>query len=115
WGHLNQRNTFNAFVESPLSPRTRVSLTLRVGSGFPLPGYFEGRRDGLYAGTARNSVRLPSYARLDLRADRTFKYRRSRLTLFGEVINVLNRTNYAPDYGGFVASGQAISFTAKQF
>jgi hypothetical protein len=33
------------------------------------------------------------YARLDLRANRTFAWSRRRLTLFGEVINVLDRAN----------------------
>lgn len=42
----------------------------------------------------RNQLRLPEYLRLDLRADRTFTYRKSRLTLFLEVVNALNRENF---------------------
>ena len=38
-------------------------------------------------------MRLPSYSRVDLRANRTFNWSRKRLTLFAEVINVLNRDN----------------------
>ncbi len=41
----------------------------------------------------RNVARLPDYARLDLRTDRAFTYRKRRLTLFVEVIHVLNRDN----------------------
>ena len=41
----------------------------------------------------RNTARLPTYGRLDLRANRTFNWSRRRLTLFAEVINVLNRDN----------------------
>jgi uncharacterized protein (DUF2062 family) len=41
----------------------------------------------------RNEVRLPIYARLDVRANRTFNWSRKRLTLFAEVINLLNRDN----------------------
>lgn len=48
----------------------------------------------------RNGVRLPAYSRLDLRADRTFTYRKSRLTLFVEVVNALNRDNYRPNSPG---------------
>ena len=44
----------------------------------------------------RNGLRLPAYSRLDLRADRTFTYRKSRLTLFIEVVNATNRDNYRP-------------------
>jgi hypothetical protein len=43
--------------------------------------------------TTRNGVRLPVYARLDLRATRTFTFERRRLTLFAEVVNVLAREN----------------------
>ena len=41
----------------------------------------------------RNTLRLPAYARLDIRADRVFNWSSHRITLFGEVINALNRTN----------------------
>jgi hypothetical protein len=41
----------------------------------------------------RNTTRLPTYARLDLRANRAYNWSRQRLTLFAEVINVLNRSN----------------------
>ena len=41
----------------------------------------------------RNTARLPVYGRLDLRANRTFNWSRRRLTLFAEIINVLNRDN----------------------
>jgi outer membrane cobalamin receptor len=115
WADFDQRHSLNAYVEDRLSARTSVSMKLRLGSGFPLPGYFAERPDGLFAGAGRNTVRLPTYARLDLRADRAFNYRRSRLTLFAEVVNVFNRTNYAPDYGSFFSTGRAFNFTAKQF
>jgi hypothetical protein len=41
----------------------------------------------------RNELRLPAYSRLDLRANRTFAWGERRLTLFAEVMNVLNRAN----------------------
>jgi hypothetical protein len=44
-------------------------------------------------GPDRNALRLPGYGRLDLRANRTFSWSRRRLTLFAEVINVLNQDN----------------------
>jgi len=36
---------------------------------------------------------VPVYARLDVRANRTFNYRTRPLTLFAEVINTLARDN----------------------
>jgi hypothetical protein len=41
----------------------------------------------------RNTLRLPAYARLDLRADRAFTWSGRRLVVFVDVANVLNRTN----------------------
>ena len=49
---------------------------------------------GYVLSAERNGLRLPEYARLDLRADRTFTYQKSRLTLFIEVVNATNRDNY---------------------
>ena len=48
---------------------------------------------GTHDGRCPNRHGEPAYARVDLRANRTFNWSRSRLTLFGEVINVLNRDN----------------------
>ena len=36
---------------------------------------------------------MPTYSRIDLRANRAFNWSRKRLTLFAEVMNVLNRDN----------------------
>ena len=93
---FDQRHAFSAYGQVRVSPTTSVNARWRVGSGFPLPGYFEQRPAGMFVGSERNAVRLPAYARLDLRADRAFNYRSRRLTLFAEVVNVLNRTNSAP-------------------
>jgi hypothetical protein len=46
-----------------------------------------------FVSASRNTVRVPVYSRLDIRADRTYQWGGRRLTLFGEVINVLNREN----------------------
>ena len=43
--------------------------------------------------TERNTLRLPSYARLDVRADRTFSWSGRRMTLFVEIANTLNHRN----------------------
>ena len=66
---------------------------MRYGSNFPIQGYIQ-RRPRLLLSAQRNGSRLPEYSRLDLRADRTFTYRKSRLTLFLEVVNATNQDNY---------------------
>jgi hypothetical protein len=111
----DQRHTFNLYAQYRRSPRTSFSAKLRTGTNFPIVGYFEQRSAGLYAGSNRNTVRLPAYARLDLRANRTFTYAKRRLTLFMEVVNALNRTNCAPAFGTIRPSGQASYFTQTLF
>jgi hypothetical protein len=115
WGDFDQRHTVTGYGRLRLSPQTSAGAKLRVGSNFPMAGYFQTRPSGLFAGPARNLVRLPHYARLDLRADRTFNYSHRRLTMFVEVINVLNRTNVAPANGVVSVTGRALEFTDTMF
>lgn len=89
----DQRHTLNVVAFYRASYRTTFGAKLRVGSNVPLTGYFEKAGGVLRLATTRNGVRLPVYARLDLRATRTFTFERRRLTLFAEVVNVLAREN----------------------
>ena len=41
-----------------------------------------------------NQLRVPPYSRLDLRINKSFHFDRLKLTVYGEVLNVMNRTNY---------------------
>ena len=91
---FDQRHTVNTYLSYRWSNRTSVSARLRYGSNVPIVGYIGQDANGYVLTTQRNSVRVPDYARLDLRADRTFTYRKSRLTLFLEVVNATNRDNY---------------------
>ena len=93
WSDFDQRHTLNANVAFRWSERSSLSARYRFGSNFPLQGYFEQSGDIHVLTSERNVGRLPAYSRLDLRADRAFTYRKSRLTLFAEVVNVLNRDN----------------------
>jgi hypothetical protein len=96
----DQRHTVNAYVAYRWSGRTSLSARMRYGSNFPIVGYIAQDADGYLLSSQRNGIRLPAYSRLDLHADRTFTYRNSRLTLFLEVVNVLNRDNYRPNSPG---------------
>jgi hypothetical protein len=115
WGDFDQRHTLTGYGQFRLSPKMSLGAKMRFGSNFPVPGYFEQRPDGLFVGSDRNAVRLPAYARLDLRADRSFTYDHRRLTLFLEVINVFNRSNLAPANGVVGPTGQAFNFTQPMF
>ena len=97
---FDQRHTVNAYVAYRWSGRTSLSARMRYGSNFPIPGYVGQDAGGYVLSSERNGVRIPEYARLDLRADRTFTFRRSRLTLFLEVVNATNRDNYRASSSG---------------
>ena len=107
---FDQRHTLNVFALQRLSYRLTFSAKLRVGSNFPLVGYFEKRPDGIWLAEDRNRVRLPVYARLDLRANRTFTFHRSRLTLFVEVMNALGRRNVGQSDGAIRPSLEAVGY-----
>jgi hypothetical protein len=93
WGDFDQRHALTISGVQPLGSSASVSGTFRMGSNFPVPGYFASGEEGLIVGSARNRVRLPPYARLDLRADRELSYFGRRLTLYAELLNALNRRN----------------------
>jgi CarboxypepD_reg-like domain len=112
----DQRHMVNAYAIYRTSDRLGMSARFRYGSNFPIQGYFEQVGDRYYIGGEKNTVRLPAYARLDLRADWAFTYRRSRLTLFVEVLNAFNRKNYGPsDWGLDFTNGTVIELLEKGF
>jgi hypothetical protein len=98
---FDQRHTVNTYASYQWSGRMTVSAKWRYGSNFPIQGYYEQRGIDYFLSTERNRERLPLYSRFDVRVDRAFTYRRSRLTLFVEVLNLFNRTNQGPADRGY--------------
>jgi hypothetical protein len=116
WSDLDQRHSLNVFAVYQFSPGASIGATFRTGSSFPIPAYLTAREGGVFVGTARNEVRMPAYARLDLRADRQLTYFGRRLTVFAELLNALNRANVSLAAGTVDPStGQAIGFTDALF
>jgi hypothetical protein len=113
---FDQRHAINLSGLAPLPGKTRLGLIFRGGTNVPLSGYLV-RRDGrLFAASERNRERLPAYARLDLRAERTFDRGSRRVTAFVDVLNVLNRMNVGPTDGTIARdTGEAIGFTERLF
>ncbi len=93
WSDLDQRHAVNLYVSYRVSDRTSVSAKARVGTNVPAPGYYTKEGSEYFLTTSRNTLRLPTYARLDVRANRTFNWSHKRLTLFAEVINLFDRDN----------------------
>jgi hypothetical protein len=116
WSDFDQRHAVNVSARYAFTGRTSAGVTFRGGSSFPIPGYLTATDGVLYAGTRRNDVRLPAYARLDARAQHTLAHGARRLTLYVEVLNVLDRANVGLAEGHFIPStGQAVGFTEKMF
>lgn len=112
-GDFDQRHTLNLFVQQRLSYRMNASAKFRVGSSFPVVGYFTGTPTDMRLAATRNDVRLPVYARLDLRLSRTFTFVRHRLTLFIEVMNATGHRNFGPADGSIRSSLQAINYVER--
>ena len=110
-GDFDQRHTLNVFLQQRVSYRMKVATKLRVGSNFPIVGYFSGTPGALMLSDERNRVRLPEYARLDLSGSRTFTYKRSRLTVFVELLNALGRQNLGPGNGSIRSNLTAVGYT----
>jgi hypothetical protein len=124
WSDHDQRHTFSAHALYRVSNRTSLGAKFRYGSNYPITGYLEstanvpgqpplfGGRTLFYTiGDARNTLRLPAYARLDLRADRAMTVAGRRVTLFAEVANVLDRRNERNVPYSIDRSGRAMGVT----
>ena len=91
---FDQRHTVTAYGSMRLSETLNLSLKYRYGSGFPVPGFYRSGPPGIYFfSDERNTLRPDGYGRLDLRANKAWLFRGWKLTLFGEVLNVLEREN----------------------
>jgi hypothetical protein len=92
----DQRHTFNAYVSRRLRPTINVSARFTYGSGMPLPGFYSetvGTGTAYFLATNRNGLRAPNYQRTDLRLNKAFVHKKSKITLFAEVINLTNHHN----------------------
>jgi outer membrane receptor for ferrienterochelin and colicin len=99
----DQRHTLNAYGSYRFNETWNLSSEWRYGSGQPVPGFY--RQVGTQIGTGyflsneRNATRVPPYSRVDVRVNKAFLFKKWKLTLNGELINVLNRENLR--YAGF--------------
>jgi hypothetical protein len=89
----DQRHSFNAFGSYRLRPTVSLSGKVLYGSGYPVPSGNFIPVGNSYEQVGFNTVRLPAYYRLDLRFDKSWPFKRSKLTLYGEVLNITNHNN----------------------
>lgn len=113
---FDQRHAINVSAIAALPWKAKVGLTFRGGTNFPIPGYLAARGDRLFSGDERNRVRLPAYARLDLRAERGLDLGGLHFAVFAETLNILNRTNLGLADGLILRdTGEAVGFTERLF
>jgi len=102
---FDQRHTVNVYGGYRLSPTVNLSLRWSYGSNFPIPGYLTKVGSLYYLTTVRDQLRLPSYQRADFRVNKAWTLKRWRASLYGEVVNLTNRTNYLFDsFNGYTTS-----------
>ncbi|MGO9257452.1 MAG: carboxypeptidase regulatory-like domain-containing protein [Bryobacteraceae bacterium] len=101
----DQRHTVNIYGGYRIKPTVNLSLRSSYGSGFPIPGYLTKAGSLYYLTTVRNQLRMPAYSRTDLRVNKSWTKDKWKLTLYGEVVNLTNRTNYIFDsFDGYNAT-----------
>ncbi len=102
---FDQRHTVNVYGGYRLKPTVNLSVKSSYGSGFPIPGYIQQVGALYYLTSVRNQLRMPAYVRTDVRVNKSWTKDKWKLTLFGEVINLTNRTNYLFDsFNGYTSS-----------
>lgn len=99
----DQRHTVNAYGNYRLTDTWNISSEWRYGSGQPIPGFFRQAGSVYFLSNQRNTTRLPYYNRIDVRVSKAFLFKKAKLTLTGEVLNLLNRSNVR--YAGFDGYG----------
>ncbi len=97
----DQRHLLNTYASYRFTDTWNLSSVFRFGSGPPIPGFFRQVDNSFFLSNRRNEVRLPDYARWDIRVSKAFLFNRWKLTVTGEVLNLLNRDDLR--YAGFDA------------
>lgn len=90
----DQRHTINVYGGYRLRPSVNLSARSSWGSGFPIPGFLRTAGGSYYLTSMRNGQRLGTYNRTDVRVNKAWTRDKWKLTLYGEVVNLTNRTNY---------------------
>jgi outer membrane cobalamin receptor len=101
-GDQDQRHTANVYMGYRVRPSVNLSVRWAYGSGFPIAGFF--RKDGerYFLSSERNRARLGPYQSIDVRVNKSRTFNHCKVTIYGEVVNLFNRTNQRFDsYNGF--------------
>ncbi len=83
----DQRHTLNATLLVEVPKNFTISTIVRYGSGQP---YTPSLKAGFGGGLESNSGRKPSFFRVDMRAEKYFKFEKLNLSLFSRIINLFD-------------------------
>ena len=109
---FDQRHTINIFGGYRVRPTVNLSVKWMYGSGFPVPGFLRMQAGQYYLASDRNQLRFDPYQRLDWRINKSWTKAKYKLTLYGEAINLTNRSNYRFDsFNSFNAKTGLTSIT----
>jgi len=89
----DQHHTFNAYVSRRLSPTVNLSARFTYGAGMPLPGFYRLQGTAYFLAQNRNGLRAPAYQRTDLRLNKAYVHKKTKTTLFAEIVNLTNHSN----------------------
>ena len=111
----DQRHTLNVFASYRLTPTVHMSGKWMFGSGFPVSSGLIKVVNGQVEFIGLNATRLGDYQRFDLRAEKDWAFKRWKLALCGEILNLTNHDNrrYISTSGIDPNTGQS-SFRTEQ-
>jgi len=103
----DQRHTVNVYGSYRFTDTWNLSGEWRYGSGQPIPGFYRQVGSDYFLTDQRNLSRVPDYSRVDVRLSKAFLFKRWKLTVTGEVINLLNQDNVRfSGFDGFGVNGR---------
>jgi hypothetical protein len=112
---LDQRHTVNVYAGYRIRSSINLSVHSNYGSGFPIPGYLVEIGGLYYLGSSRNQLRFHAYTRTDARINKAWTHEKWKLTLYGEVINLTNRSNFVfESFDGYNLTTRQAWFTVDK-
>ncbi len=94
---FDQRNTISIYGSYRLRPSVNLSVHSSYGGGFPIPEYLALKNGVYFLAPSRNQLRMDYYQRTDIRINKSWTHDKWKFALYGEVINLSNRTNHLFD------------------
>jgi hypothetical protein len=88
----DQRHSLNLFAMYRFKPSVNLSGKFLYGSGFPVSSGIFVLVGTTYQQVGTQTLRFP-YQRLDIRADKDWAFKRWKLTLYAELLNLTNHYN----------------------